>query len=440
MYTFLIEQDLQAYDTFLADHHGQYIQSSFWKDVKTTWKCTYYSGFCKDERVLIALVMERTLPLVGKIWYVSNGMLCDYHDEALLTAFTDFINTKMKQEKITSLIIDPSISLRINHQLREDGIVIHHTLTRLGYRLNTNIKNYTYKQPVQLFIPLTKDNQTLSKEELLKKCDKGVRYSLRIAAQRGLVSESYDYQQIIEHPEAMEDFMGVMKDTSSRDDFVSRNGDYCTNILKSFNKTSDLKLVYYDKSLDTQLEMDRQAEKKQLTESLQTASSKKIKSINEAILSIDKQSEQYQKRIQEVEAFTSQNRICVAGGLTIYYAKMGSCLFGGTRNVIRNNTRSSHYLNYLRLCESLERGCEVHDLGYVIVQNPELQKDGILGPLVAYDHFKGIYDFKKSFGSDYHEFIGEYVLVNNPFKHFIYAVAMPTAKKLKVNLFKHLKK
>ena len=118
---------------------------------------------------------------------------------------------------------------------------------------------------------------------------------------------------------------------------------------------------------------------------------------------------------------------------------MGSCLFGGTKNVIRNNTRSSHYLNYLRLCESIERGCDVHDLGYVIVHSPQLNADGTLGELVPTDNFKGIYDFKKSFSADYHEFIGEYVLVGNKMKYYAYAQLMPMAKKAKIKLIKKLR-
>ena len=118
---------------------------------------------------------------------------------------------------------------------------------------------------------------------------------------------------------------------------------------------------------------------------------------------------------------------------------MGSCLFGGTRNVIRNNTRSSHYLNYLRLCESINRGCRVHDLGYVIVKTPALEEDGTLGTLVPQDNFKGIYAFTKSFSADYYEFIGEYLLVGNKLQYYAYSKLMPTAKKLKISVIKKLR-
>ena len=149
--------------------------------------------------------------------------------------------------------------------------------------------------------------------------------------------------------------------------------------------------------------------------------------------------EHFEKRIAEAEEFTKENRICVAGGLSIYYGDMGSCLFGGTRNVLRNETRSSHYLNYLRLCESIKRGCKIHDLGYVIVKTPVPDDDGTLGELVPADNFKGIYDFKKSFSADYHELVGAYVLVGNKLKYYAYSKLMPTAKKVKINLIRKLR-
>ena len=86
--------------------------------------------------------------------------------------------------------MDPSISLRINGEDMPEGHEMHKTLTALGYELNSSIENYTYKQPVQLFIPLFEGDTQLTADKILKKCDKGVRYSIRIGEQRGLVAES----------------------------------------------------------------------------------------------------------------------------------------------------------------------------------------------------------------------------------------------------------
>lgn len=440
MYTFKKETDLKAYDDFIETHGGQYIQCSRWEKVKTTWKCTYYSGFENGERVLAVLVMERDLPAAGKIWYAPAGPVCNLENTLLLSEFTGFIKGEVAKNKVTAFIMDPPVSLRVNGERTEEGHAMHKTLLSLGYTLNPSIENYTYKQPVQLFIPLKDENKNaLDAKAILKKCDKGVRYSIRIGEQRGLVAKTYTSKDVDADPSIIEDFMGVMHDTSERDNFVERNGEYCAKLLREFDGYSDLKLVYYDKELDKKLQDERLKKKQEALSQLDGAHEKKARQLQEIIDSVDKQTEHFEKRIKEAEEFTKENRICVAGGLSFYYAGMGSCLFGGTRNVIRNNTRSSHYLNYLRLCESINRGCKVHDLGYVIVKTPVLDEDGTLGPLVPQDNFKGIYDFKKSFSADYYEFIGEYVLVGNKMKYYAYSKLMPTAKKLKISVIKKLR-
>lgn len=440
MYTFKKETDLKAYDDFICQNGGQYIQCSFWQNVKTTWHCSYYSGFEGDKRVLGVLVMERTLPVAGKIWYASGGAVCDYSNTQLLKEFTEFMKAEMKKGGATCFIMDPPISLRINGEEQGEGHKMHRVLTELGYELNPSIENYTYKQPVQLFVPLYDGDTALTADKILKKCDKGVRYSIRIGEQRGLVCHSYTYEDVEKNPQIMEDFMAVMRDTSERDSFVERNGDYCTKLLREFKDYSDLKLVYYDKDLDEKLQQERLLKKEKALSELEGAHEKKARQLKETIDSVDKQTEHFNKRMAEAEEFTKDRQICVAGGLSIYYAGMGSCLFGGTRNVIRNNTRSSHYLNYLRLCESIKRGCKIHDLGYVIVKTPELEGDGTLGELIPQDNFKGIYDFKKSFSADYHEFIGEYILVGNSLKYYSYATLMPKAKKAKIKAIKMFRK
>ena len=440
MYTFKKETDLKAYDEFIEANGGQYIQCSRWEKVKTTWKCTYYSGFENEKRVLAVLVMERDLPAAGKIWYSPAGPVCSLENTQLLSEFTSFIKSEVEKHKITAFIMDPPVALRINGEKRPEGHALHKTLLSLGYSLNPSIENYTYKQPVQLFIPLKDENgNSLEAKAILKKCDKGVRYSIRIGEQRGLVAKTFTSKDVDADGSIIEDFMGVMHDTSERDNFVERNGEYCAKLLREFDGCSDLKLVYYDKELDKKLQSERLKKKEDALAQLDGAHEKKARQLQEIIDSVDKQTEHFEKRIKEADEFTAENRICVAGGLSIYYAGMGSCLFGGTRNVIRNNTRSSHYLNYLRLCESINRGCKVHDLGYVIVKTPTLEEDGTLGALVPQDNFKGIYDFKKSFSADYYEFVGEYVLVGNKMKYYAYSKLMPKAKKIKISVIKKLR-
>ncbi len=437
MYEFKIESDLKAFDKFVLKNKGSFLQCSQWSKVKEAWKPRFYSGFYNDERVLTCLVLVRKLPLAGEVWYISCGTVSDYKNEELQEEFARFLKSEMKRVGATCAIIDPLIPLRINSVDCDEGLQAHKLLTKCGYELNADIETYTYKHPVQLFLNLKDENgQAIECNKILKKCEKGVRYSVRIGEKRGLVAHTYTYDDIEKNPQIMKDFMSVMHDTSDRNNFVERDSKYCQNLISIFKDNTDVTIVYYDKEIDKRLEEERQIKKQKAIEALKTAPQKKIRGLNDEIESIDKNTKSFEARIEETKQYPDDAKIPVAGGLTLRYAGVGSCLFGGTRNIVRNNTRSSHYLNYLRICKSIDEGCDIHDFGYVLVKNPQITHQGTLGSLEPTDNFVGISDFKKSFGTDYYEFIGEYILVGNRFKYFLYSKLMPKAKKVKIRFVK----
>ena len=126
----------------------------------------------------------------------------------------------------------------------------------------------------------------------------------------------------------------------------------------------------------------------------------------------------FAERMKETEGMGDE--VAVAGGLTVHYAGTSSCLFGGALNLLRNNLRASHYFNFRRICRSIALDNDVHDLGYVLLKPTVANPDGTLGPCEPREDFEGICAFKKSFGADYIEYIGEYVLVANKLKYFAY--------------------
>lgn len=443
MYRFKAEDDFKAFDDFLIKNGGTYMQCSLWPVAKPAWSSHFYVGFKDNQRVFQCLVLGRKLPLAGLIWYIPDGFICDYSNEALLKDFTSFIKNEMKKYGVTALLTDPHIPLRINHKQQKIGIDAHNMMISLGYKLNHNVENYIYKAPVQYYIQL-KDNETgnaFTAEEIIKKCEKGVRYSVRIGDQRGLTSRICTYDDVKKDPSLMDDFMQVMGDTSDRNDFMERNAGYVTHLMEVFKDYMDLSLVYYDKSADKRLqdERDRQiADNNKKMETCNEKQKKKLLNDNEAI---QQQTDNYYKRYELAKGFSDKEKFCVAAGLTIRYNGIAGCIFGGSRNILRNETRPSHYVNYLRLKKSIETGCDIHDLGYVFVDEIEhpQDKNAPLGEFKVREDFVGISDFKASFNSDYIEFIGEYALVNNIFKFMLYNDFVPKARKLKIEIAKRLR-
>lgn len=429
-YIFKTENDKNAFEEFVLANGGLYMQSAKWADVKLEWKSELYSGFSESgERVLTALVMERHIPAAGAIWYSPAGPVCDYSNEELVSEFTDFIASEAKKAGVTAYFIDPCIELRVNNESREFGKSVHKMLTGKGYTFNSDASKCLYKAPVQLIIDLKdKDGNAYTPEKLLKTFEKGVRYSTRVGEQRGLVEKIYTIEDINKNPEIMKDFMAVMHDTSERSDFVERGDEYDKRLLTVFGKEGmDLMLIYYDKNKDNELQQNRLKKKAELEAALPTAPEKKIRGIKEEIDSIDKQTEHYEERVKAT-ADDDRDLICVAGGMTMHYNGMASCLFGGSRNLLRNNLRASHYFNFRRICHSIEKGHNYHDLGYVLLDKTEPEADGTLGVCKPNKDFEGILAFKKSFGSDYIEYIGEYAFVINKARYFAYSNLLEKAR------------
>lgn len=444
MYTFRSETDFRAFDDYLIKNGGTYMQCSLWPEAKPAWSSHFYVGFKGDERVFQCLILGRKLPLAGLIWYIPDGFICDYKNEILLKEFTAFIKTEMKKHNVTALLTDPHIPLRINHETQNNGLDAHNQLISLGYKLNHNAENYIYKAPVQYYIPLkdAETNEQFTADAIIKKCEKGVRYSVRIGDQRGLTSGIYNYDDVKADPALMEDFMQVMGDTSDRNDFMERNSSYVTHLMEVFKDYMDLSLVYYDKSEDKKLQDERDKQLADNLKKMETCNEKQMKKLQNENEAIQQQTYNYLKRYELAKAFSDKNRFCVAAGLTIRYNGIAGCIFGGSRNILRNETRPSHYVNYLRLKKSVECGCDIHDLGYVFVDEIEhpSDPDAPLGEFKVRDDFVGIRDFKASFNSDYIEFIGEYALVNNDFKFILYNDFIPKARKLKIEITKKIRK
>lgn len=421
---------MNAFEEFVLSHGGIYMQSEKWSRVKLEWNSRFYSGFSENgERVLTALIMERSIPAAGKIWYCPAGAVCDHKNRELFKSFSEFMKKELKENKITALFYDPLIELRVNGVSKEEGKAAHGLFTECGFTLNTDASKCLYKSPVQLITKLkNSEGERYTPEKLLKSFEKGVRYSVRVGEGRGLTEKIYTIEDIERDPAIMEDFLAVMKDTSERSDFVERGGEYCKRLMEVFGKDGlDMMLIYYDKKKDIDLQQERLIRKEELVKALETAPEKKIRGIKEEIDSIDKNTSHFEERMRET-ADADKDLICVSGGMTLHYNGMSSCLFGGSKNLLRNNLRASHYFNFRRICHSIRKENDFHDLGYVLLDKTPPAQDGTLGVCKPNADFEGILSFKKSFGSDYIEFIGEYVLVSNKALYFSYSHLLEKAR------------
>ena len=92
------------------------------------------------------------------------------------------------------------------------------------------------------------------------------------------------------------------------------------------------------------------------------------------------------------------------------------------------NKQPSYLLQWAMIEWAVDQGCAVYDFR------------GISGDLNEDNPLYGLYRFKKGFGAQFTEYIGEYDLVFSPFYYFIWEKAMPVAKKWRSHFLKLLRR
>lgn len=445
MYNFKEEDNLKALDEFVITNGGSYFQTSLWTGTKAQWRSRSYCGFDENgNRVLSAPVVIKKLNLIGEFWYIFCGPLYDRRNKTLMSEFTAFLKTEMKKYGAAFTVINPEIPLRINGSKNDLGIDAHEELVSLGYKLNTKISTYRNNAPVSMILPLLdENNRAKAPVDILKDSDKTARNSVKLGISRGLVSHSFNYDSLLSNPQIMEDFTDVFNDKAFRKRMINRDSEYWMNFIKIFSDYCSITIVYYDKILDKKLELQRRDKRSLLVEELKTADSADAKRINDEIGIIDKNTAGYKARVEETKNYRDDAGIPVAAGISVHFGEKGTCIMGGSRELLISSTKSDYYLDYLRICDSITAHCDAYNMGGFRIKDPEIDEDGTLGEVIPSDKAKSTYNYMKSFGCSEYQYIGEYILVSRKFSKWVYYYVRPLYKKLCLflkTLFKSKKK
>jgi peptidoglycan pentaglycine glycine transferase (the second and third glycine) len=432
MYIFGTAVDFEQFNSFAEANGGTFMQTTMWSAIKkATWSARFYEGVDENKtRCLTCLILQRTLPAAGRIWYAPSGFVADYENERLISEFTAFLKTEMKKNAVTALIIDPQTVESISGVFQPSSKTTTDILKKCGYVFNSDRDDYIYQPSMTVALKLTDENGAqLSEPALLKKFDKGIRYSVRIGYQRGLKAFRYTCDDLKADMKLYDDFLSVMNDTSERVGFVTRPYNYYMEFIEQFAKWADIDLIYYDKKSDAENNEKNAASLADIDEKLENEQKQAVVNrLKGEKDSLEAQIKAYSERFEETKDIEKE-LLPVACGVTISFGSLASCLFGGTRNIIRNNVRSSHLLNYIRIQRSLENGYALHDMGRV---PHEYMNES--------SKHNGLFKFKMSFAADVYEYIGEYALIGNAFKYNLYKKLIPTAKRVRVKIVYRIKK
>lgn len=376
----------------------------------------------KKKIVAAALLLEKKVLKKFSIFYVPRGYLIDFNNEELLKFFTEKLKVFAKERKGIFIKIDPYLIHKerdINGKVIENGIdnskVVEH-LKSLGY-LHTgfNLKHENMQPRWAFAINLENKDE----KEVLDSMESKTRQLIRKNERNNIEIREIDEEEL-------SIFKDIMNHTSERRNFIDRPFEYYKNMLEILKDNA--KIYIAELNIENLLEKTKNEinENKKIIEEKEKEIEEKKKNIN-----IDKT----KKKIEELKTLnqkldekvihyhkiidTDGKRIILGGIIYMIYNKEILSLFGGCYDKYKEFL-SFYTIHWELIKYAIKNGYTKYNF-YGISGDFEDKKDELYG----------LYDFKRGFGGNVEEYIGEFDLVINKPMYFLYKHGFALYKKIK---------
>ena len=378
--------------------------------------------------VAAALVLFRYLPIVKRPFlYIPRGYVIDFSNLELLKTFTEALKKYAKKQRAIFIKIDPDIKYidrdPEGNPLSEPNDQLVRDLSNLGYKHLGFAQDFESTiQPRYTFrLDLAPDVATLSKNAHSK-----TRYNLKIAQKRGI--------EIVEGTrDDLKIFANIMNVTGSRNGFLTRPLSYFEDMYDALHPTGKCRLYLARLNTEKALEaiVSEQKTAQQAASNLQSQlqqdelPDKKRQKLENKLAPELKKLENLSAQLEEMQKLYEKHPegIYMSGIITTYFGNKAWYLYGASDDVYRE-FMPNYLIQWHALNNAKEEGYEIYDFF------------GISGRTDAEDPLHGLYRFKKGFGGEFTEFVGEFDLVVDPLMYGIWTKVLPEFKKYKKKLIK----
>ena len=404
---------IEEFNEFSKNHEqGIFFQSSYWGELKKMngW-VPHIVGVKEGYNIKGAtLLLAKKIPIFNKyMFYAPRGYLLNYKDDKFLADFTKKIVRYVKKNHGIFIKINPNIS----YQKRDsDGNIVDENnnqkiidnLIKLGYRRNGFTITYGTDLEPRWWSVLDLKNK--NEEEILKNMRGTTRWGINNSYKHGLKLVEVNENRIAE-------FKKLMEHTSERRGFIDRPISYYKKMYECFSENNNIKILLVELNLDENL--------KSLNNQLVVTEDKLNKATKESVIKEYKsQIEAVNKKIEEVNEIKKAygNNIVVAGGLFMLFGKQVVSLFGASyREFMKFN--GQYFLNYEMIKYALNNGYEKFNFF------------GITGEFNEDSDMYGLFNFKRGFGAEVVELIGEFNLVTDRLFNLVYKIMYKVYRKMK---------
>ena len=384
--------EFSKWDNFVSNHkYSHFLHSYEWGEVSSQnrWQ-TFYVGLEEnDQLVAAALLLKKNLYGNFSYFYIPRGFVIDYDDENLLKIFTEEINKFTKKHNSIYFIIDPDIKL---HTIDKDAKIVEGEnnyklvsyLKKIGYKQKRLNKFFENQQPRFTFRVLL-DNE----ENINQRYSKTVHRFIKKA-------NFYNVEAYIGNKDDVKDFVRLMKLTEKRQNFYSHDEKYYDIFYDIFSKNNHVDVMLAKVNLANLVSIC----KKEIETVDNEEKAQKLKE---------------QLAFYENEAKTKKEAI-TSGYFTVYYGNKAWYLYGAN-DLDYKNTMSNYKLFDFQIKTALLK----------LDKNKQniFDEFGTVGDPNTKNKLGGLHEFKKKFGGEYTEFIGEFEYVQNPLMYAAYKVILP---------------
>ncbi len=418
----LVQLPKEQFDQYIKNHKqkSHFLQSVAWGELsKVTRNLTPFYVALIDEKKEIqgaTLLLQKHLPLGYSYFYAPRGFVLDYNDFATIQNMTKEVVKFVKSKKGIFLKIDPDIIYKDYNYLEEEQPLtleptkVFKILKKCGFKHLGFTKNFETSQPRYTF----RINLEQSLEELENHFSKTTKQRINKAIKLGTKVEIGTEKDIKE-------FYHLMTLTEERKDFVSHKEDYYHTLYEIFNGTDTTKATLFlgkvnisdtIKILNTDLKKVCDQISILPIDNLSKSAKNKLKELT-------RQKENLQEEIKKYTKYQEQygEEITLNAHLIIEYGDKAWVLYAGNHNILTETYANYHtYYEHLKYCK--EKGLKIYD------------QFGTVGDLRKENPRLGLHEFKKKFGGDYIEFLGEFDYIVNRPMYFVFTKLVPIYRKL----------
>ena len=414
----LIELKKEEYKEFTKKNNAHFLESYEWGEIAKYRKYDVFYLGLKDNGKLKAtcLILKKNMPLNYSYFYIPRGFTVDYNDKNLLKELTLNLKKFAKKHKAIFFKIDPDLKLHtIDYDGKEiDGLnnyELVNFLKKIGYKyqkltyfFETMQPRFTFRIPLNDSIEEIESRYTSTTKSRIKKASNSM-----ISVEEGNIND-------------IKEFVRLMKMTEKRQNFYSHDLNYYNYFYKIFKEENMVKL-YLAKINIKSLKEKIKEELNNLNSEFNNLKDNNTKKANNRKKELEKNIMSLNNQYQFLKDKKEEN-IVVSSYLTVFYNNKAWALYAA--NDMEYKTFYPNYLVYQKqIRDAKECNLEIFDVF------------GTIGRPNSDNHLVGLHDFKKKWGGEYIEFIGEFDYVLKPVLYFIYKKIIPLRHKI---INKHLRK